>query len=219
MILTTKQEEGLRIAVERYRNNEPYTVIGGYAGTGKSTLIKFIIAALDIRPDDVCYVAYTGKAATVLQQKGCPNATTAHQLLYYAKPMPNGTFKFFPKSKIDYKIVVIDEISMLPRPMWEELLKHRVYIIAAGDPGQLPPVDKNMDNGKDEGKSVNSSANVSRISDKKSKGSKGKKSKKDKTSSYKSSKKNIVNVSNSKFSKNNMSNSIVNELNESEDDQ
>ena len=147
MILTAKQEEGLKIAVERYRNNEPYTVIGGYAGTGKSTLIKFIIAALDIHPDDVCYIAYTGKAATVLQQKGCPNATTAHQLLYYAKPMPNGTFKFFPKSKIDYKIVVIDEISMLPRPMWEELLKHRVYIIAAGDPGQLPPVDKDMDNG------------------------------------------------------------------------
>ena len=84
---------------------------------------------------------------------------------------------------------------------------------------QVSEENKNMDNNKDEGKSVNSSANVSRISDKKSKGSKGKKSKKDKTSSYKSSKKNIVNVSNSKFSKNNMNNSIVNELNESEDDQ
>ena len=84
---------------------------------------------------------------------------------------------------------------------------------------QISEENKNMDNSKDEGKSVNSSANVSRISDKKSKGSKGKKSKKDKTSSHKSSKKNIPNISNSKFSKNNMSNSIVNELNESEDDQ
>ena len=41
MILTKKQEEGLRIAVERYKNNEPWTCISGYAGSGKSTLIKF----------------------------------------------------------------------------------------------------------------------------------------------------------------------------------
>ena len=51
MILTAKQEQGLKIAVERYKNHEPYTVIAGYAGVGKSTLIRFIIAALDIDPD------------------------------------------------------------------------------------------------------------------------------------------------------------------------
>ena len=48
---TIKLEEGLRIAIERYRHNEPYTVIAGYAGTGKSTLIRFIIEALDIDPE------------------------------------------------------------------------------------------------------------------------------------------------------------------------
>lgn len=31
MVLTRKQEQGLKIAVERYRNNEKYTVISGYA--------------------------------------------------------------------------------------------------------------------------------------------------------------------------------------------
>jgi hypothetical protein len=31
MILTAKQEEGLKIAVARYRNNEKFTVISGYA--------------------------------------------------------------------------------------------------------------------------------------------------------------------------------------------
>ena len=107
------------------------------AGTGKSTLIKFIISALDVNPEEVCYVAFTGKAATVLQQKGCPNATTAHQLLYHAKPMPNGKFQFVKKTKIDYSIVVVDEISMLPKPMWDLLLSHRCYILATGDPGLL----------------------------------------------------------------------------------
>ena len=48
MTLTQKQEEGLRIILERHRNNEKYTVISGYAGTGKSTLVKFAIAALEV---------------------------------------------------------------------------------------------------------------------------------------------------------------------------
>ena len=147
MILTSKQEEGLRIAVDRYQAGEKYTVISGYAGSGKSTLIKFIIDALEVNKDvDVCYVAFTGKAATVLQQKGCPNATTAHKLLYYAKPMPNGNFKFEKKKRLECKIVVVDEISMLPKSMWNLLLTHKVYILAAGDPGQLPPIDKDEDN-------------------------------------------------------------------------
>ena len=42
MVLTNKQEEGLKIAVARHRAGEKYTVIAGYAGTGKSTLIKLI---------------------------------------------------------------------------------------------------------------------------------------------------------------------------------
>lgn len=31
MVLTNKQEEGLKIAIARYRANEKYTVIAGYA--------------------------------------------------------------------------------------------------------------------------------------------------------------------------------------------
>lgn len=31
MNLTKKQEEGLKIAVARYKDNEPYTCIAGYA--------------------------------------------------------------------------------------------------------------------------------------------------------------------------------------------
>ncbi len=146
MILTTKQEEGLKIAVERFKAREPYTCISGYAGTGKSTLIKFIIAALDIPPEKVSYVAYTGKAAQVLKQKGCPNPITAHKLLYKAKPMPNGTYKFVPKPVSDYDIIVVDEVSMLPKDMWLQLLSHRIHVIATGDPFQLPPIDKDSDN-------------------------------------------------------------------------
>ena len=148
MILNTKQEEGLKIAVERYKANKAYTCISGFAGTGKSTLIKFIIAALNIPEDKVAYVAYTGKAAQVLKQKGCPNPTTAHKLLYKAKPMPNGTYKFEAKTSLDknYEVIIVDEVSMLPKEMWLQLLKHRVHVIACGDPFQLPPIYKDSDN-------------------------------------------------------------------------
>jgi exodeoxyribonuclease-5 len=149
LILTNKQEEGLRLAVERYKLGEKYTIISGFAGSGKSTLIKFIVDALPVDPEkDVAYAAFTGKAATVLQQKGCQNATTAHKLLYRAKPMPNGTYKFIPRiiGEIEYKVIVIDEVSMLPKPMWDLLMKHNVYVLATGDPGQLPPVNPEDDN-------------------------------------------------------------------------
>ena len=31
---------------------------------------------------------------------------------------------------------------MLPSTMWHLLLSHGIYIIAAGDPGQLPPIEE-----------------------------------------------------------------------------
>lgn len=150
MELTRKQEEGLRIAIDRYNHNEPYTVIAGYAGTGKSTLINFIIAALEVNPEDeVAYITFTGKASEVLREKGCPNAMTAHKLLYYSKQMPNGKFFYRPRPSLekDYKVIVVDEVSMLPKDMWDLLLTHGIYVIACGDPFQIPPIDKNQDNG------------------------------------------------------------------------
>ena len=74
MTLTNGQEKGLKIAVERYRSREPYTVIAGYAGSGKSTLVSHIIDALQIAPQDVCFATFTGKASLVLREKGCENS-------------------------------------------------------------------------------------------------------------------------------------------------
>ena len=143
MILTNGQERGLKVAVERYRHKEPYTVIAGPAGSGKSSLVRFIIDALDLPDDKVVYITYTGKSSLVLRNKGCSNAITAHKLLYHAKEKPDGTFEFKPKKYLDYdyKIIVLDECSMLPEDMWTLLLSHKVHVIALGDKEQLPPVD------------------------------------------------------------------------------
>lgn len=151
MLLTNKQEQGLKLAIDRFVKGEKYTVISGYAGTGKTTLVKFIIEALSsygINPDeDVCYVAYTGKAAEVLRKKGNKNTTTLHKLLYDFFPKGNGTFYKKAKLSLEYKVVVVDEVSMAPKDMMELLYKHNVYIICLGDPFQLPPIKKDEDNG------------------------------------------------------------------------
>lgn len=146
MLLTKKQIEGLDIAVRRHRDGEKYTVIAGYAGTGKSTLVRYIISALCVEEDRVCYCAFTGKAAEVLKKKGNKNVCTLHRLLYDHIPKPAGGFFRKPKPKIDYDVVVVDEVSMAPKSLMDLLLKHKVYVICLGDPFQLPPIDKDEDN-------------------------------------------------------------------------
>ena len=142
MELTPKQQKGLKIALERYKANEKYTVIAGFAGTGKSTLVKFIIDALDVDKNKVTYATYTGKAAEVLRKKGNPNAMTLHKLLYDSIPRQGGGFIRIPKKQLDYTIVVVDEVSMVPKTMVDMLLAHRIYILFLGDPFQLPQIDK-----------------------------------------------------------------------------
>ena len=150
MKLTDKQIQGLEIALRRYSEGEKYTVISGYAGSGKSTLVRFIISALElgnaIEEQDVCYCAFTGKAAEVLRKKGNKNVCTLHKLLYEHIPKPDGTFFRRPKDNLDYRVIVVDEVSMAPKSLMEQLFKHNVYIICLGDPFQLPPIDKNEDN-------------------------------------------------------------------------
>ena len=146
MILTRKQSEGLLIAIDRYKAKKKYTVISGYAGSGKSTLVRFIIEALDVNEDDVCYCAFTGKAAEVLRKKGNKNACTLHRLLYESIPKPEGGFFRKPKPVLDYKVIVVDEVSMAPKSLIDLLFRHNIYAICLGDPGQLPPIDKDEDN-------------------------------------------------------------------------
>ena len=77
-MLNEKQEKGLELAVHRYLNKEKITIIAGYAGTGKSTLIKYIIQEIkakdsSITDKDIVYAAFPGKACQALLKKGNKN--------------------------------------------------------------------------------------------------------------------------------------------------
>ena len=73
------------------------TLILGARQVGKSTLVKFLVSALEQQcgidsEHDVCYCAYTGKACQVLQKKGNKPVSTLHKLLWEFKPRSDGTF-------------------------------------------------------------------------------------------------------------------------------
>lgn len=130
-------------------NLEHLYLTNDYIVTHNTTLVKYIISALGVNPKrEVAYCSLTGKAATVLKQKGCANAITAHKLLYDAELQEDDTYVFCPRPILEkpYKVIVCDEISMLPLSIWKQLLSHPVYVIGLGDPAQLPPVSSEDNN-------------------------------------------------------------------------
>lgn len=108
--------------------------------------MRFIIEALNVAPELVAYASFTGKAAEVLRKKGNKNAMTMHRLLFDSVPRPAGGFMHKPKPHIDYTIVVVDEVSMVPKSLMDQLFKHKCYVICLGDPFQLPPIEEDEDN-------------------------------------------------------------------------
>ena len=112
----------------------------GYAGTGKTTLVKHIAEGVDGK---VLFAAFTGKAACVMRSKGCYSASTIHSLLYRARESGEETPSFelwndAPASKA--KLIIIDECSMVDAELARDLMSFGVPLLVLGDPAQLPPI-------------------------------------------------------------------------------
>jgi exodeoxyribonuclease-5 len=79
MIFSPDQDRALAAVEAWLRGTEKRCTLGGYAGTGKSTLVQEIIRRVGGR---VSVCAYTGKAAYNLRLKGVLDASTIHRLIY-----------------------------------------------------------------------------------------------------------------------------------------
>ena len=66
----------------RIRNHPQWYSYSGGAGVGKTTVLELIIDKLKLSEDQFITIAFTGKAALNLQQKGLPSCTV-HSLIYH----------------------------------------------------------------------------------------------------------------------------------------
>ena len=121
--------------------------LGGYAGTGKTTVSKEIISRLeggDGGFSAVSVAAFTGKACSVLRRKGISQAQTIHSLIY--KPVKNkdGSVTWIKNPYLDADVVLVDEASMVSTELYKDLTSFKgTKFIWVGDPGQLEPVGEN----------------------------------------------------------------------------
>ena len=136
------QQDAALNAISAWRKSGGQQVfrLFGYAGTGKTTLARRI--ADDVE-GTVVFGAFTGKAASVMRQKGCHDAATIHSLIYRTKETEDGGPAFTlnrtgPVSKAE--LIVIDECSMVDSDLGNDLLSFDRPVLVLGDPAQLPPV-------------------------------------------------------------------------------
>jgi exodeoxyribonuclease-5 len=136
-----QQEAALKAVAAWLKRREPQIFrLFGYAGTGKTTLARHIAEGVE---GDVAFAAFTGKAALVLREKGCPQASTIHSLIYRSRGEAEDAPSFVlnrnsAAAKAD--LVVIDECSTVDEELGRDLLSFGTPVLVLGDPAQLPPV-------------------------------------------------------------------------------
>lgn len=145
LTLTDEQQLALNKLLEFIK--EPLATefrLGGYAGTGKTTLIKTLLKLLRELKKRAIVCAFTGKAVNVLQRKGVASQTM-HSLMYNFEETLKGEFSFTKKYRLEGEpdVIIIDEASMISVELYNNLLSFGKKCIFVGDPGQLEPVGDN----------------------------------------------------------------------------
>ena len=133
-------------------------LLNGYAGTGKTTLISALVAALKELGMRSILLAPTGRAAKVLSRYSGEKALTIHKQIYREKTNASYESKFSLNiNRNKGAIFIVDEASMLSAgsgfeqnifgsgSLLEDLISYvrsgsNCRLILVGDGAQLPPV-------------------------------------------------------------------------------
>jgi len=118
-------------------------VITGGPGTGKTTIVKVLVAAAGLRSETWALAAPTGRAAQRLGEACGQAASTLHRLLEY-NPQKGGFQRTASRPLAQQtSAVLVDEVSMVDLPLLHaltEALPPGCRLVLVGDADQLPSV-------------------------------------------------------------------------------
>jgi len=135
-VLSAEQLTALRYALK-----SRVSVITGGPGTGKTTLLRSLLAALDAAGLKPTLAAPTGRAARRLAEAAGRDAKTIHRLLEYAPE--SATFIRNERFPLRTNYLVIDEASMMDLELASSVLSALMpnsSLLLVGDRDQLPSV-------------------------------------------------------------------------------
>lgn len=133
-----QQKEAVAVALQN-----PFSVITGGPGTGKSTVTKVICNLYaEKNPHAPIYLASpTGKAAKRMEEATGREAKTIHRLLRFR---PEMGFMFNEEDPLPAPgLMIVDEVSMMDVELAADLFKaidEGMTVVLVGDPDQLPSV-------------------------------------------------------------------------------
>ena len=150
--------------VEKWRNmksgidKSKFTSLSGFAGMGKTFIMSPFAKRLYQEGESIAFCALCGKAVSVLKNKlikadalsSKSDVSTIHSLIY--RPIVNSKGKITGwkrRDKLEFGTIIIDEGSMVNKPIFKDLLKYHVVIIVIGDAGQLEAIGEQIDLVKD----------------------------------------------------------------------
>ena len=138
------------------QKEHPVYILRGYAGTGKTSLVKTLVRTLPTIGMRYVLMAPTGRAAKVLGSYTGQNASTIHRRIYQAKTFPDGSIRITrAENKFKDALFIVDEASMIGEQkefggssLLDDLLGYvfsgdNCRLLLIGDTAQLPPVGSN----------------------------------------------------------------------------
>lgn len=134
--------------------SNPTYILRGYAGTGKTTLVRTLVQTLPLIGMNFVLLAPTGRAAKVLSGYTKKNASTIHKKIYQTMAFPDGSFRMVRgENKSKNALFIVDEASMIGeqkefggKSLLDDLLEYvfsgeNCRLLLIGDTAQLPPVE------------------------------------------------------------------------------
>jgi len=143
------QEKSIKAFDSWYTDGKkPLFALAGFAGCGKTTVVAML---RDLIHGPVAYMAFTGKAVSVLRSKLAAAGAlsdedytgTIHSLIYKPQTDAYGNLVFVLRGRDEiepFSLFVLDEGSMIGTNLLEDVLSFDVPVLLVGDNGQLDPV-------------------------------------------------------------------------------